>query len=149
MRPKILPVPRRLLPQRVDASGSGPSLAIDCVGAELYEFRRCFPVAASTDWASAKSLAIDAGAVATKASNFIVAVVPVIPLATLQSAGYHSGQEMFYREFFPPVDLSQAVERYWYLEAMAAGPQRIFPDGHTELVVHLGDGMKGRSESVV
>ena len=47
------------------------------------------------------------------------------------------------------MDLSHSVERYWFLEAIAAGRQRVFPDGHAELVVNLGDCMQGQSDCLL
>ncbi len=45
---------------------------------------------------------------------------------------------MRYAEFRPAPDLSSHVDRYWLLSGCGSGGP-ILPDGHPELVVHLGD----------
>ncbi|MBY0507614.1 MAG: helix-turn-helix domain-containing protein [Bryobacteraceae bacterium] len=56
---------------------------------------------------------------------------------------------MRYREFAPSPALACVVERYWYFAGAAEGPQRVFPDGHAELVFHLGDGVRGQARTLL
>lgn len=56
---------------------------------------------------------------------------------------------MRYLEYPPAPDLARIVERYWVLEAASTGVQRIFPDGHAELVFHLGDRVRGQADTLL
>ncbi|MDZ4802800.1 MAG: helix-turn-helix transcriptional regulator [Bryobacteraceae bacterium] len=46
---------------------------------------------------------------------------------------------MRYAEFLPAPDAGVFAERYWCLEGAGGGGGPILPDGHPELVLHLGD----------
>jgi AraC-like DNA-binding protein len=50
---------------------------------------------------------------------------------------------MQYREFAPAADLRHCVDRYWSMQSGAGDELHpVFPDGHCELVAHLGDAMR-------
>ena len=55
---------------------------------------------------------------------------------------------MRYRQFTPAPDLQHAVEHYWLLEGVSQGIERIFPDGHCELAIHLGDRVAGQPNTL-
>ena len=50
---------------------------------------------------------------------------------------------MRYAEYRPSAPLAQWVRCYWVLECAAADvspePERVLPDGCTEIIVHYGD----------
>jgi AraC-like DNA-binding protein len=50
------------------------------------------------------------------------------------------GQAMHYREMFPTGEARRFIDRYWLLETGEDTPrvQRVVPDGHAELILHLG-----------
>ena len=55
---------------------------------------------------------------------------------------------MYFEEFAPAPNLSHAVDRYWFLEGVFHAPERIFPDAHCELAIHLGDPVRDQSASL-
>ena len=56
---------------------------------------------------------------------------------------------MNYFEVAPAADLAHAVERYWFIEGPGDAVQRVFPDGHAELAIHLGNGVQGQSKCLL
>ncbi len=54
-----------------------------------------------------------------------------------------------YFEVTPATDLAHAVERYWFIEGAGDAVQRVFPDGHAELAIHLGDSVQGQSKCLL
>ena len=56
---------------------------------------------------------------------------------------------MNYFEVAPAAHLAHAVERYWFVEGPGDAVQRVFPDGHAELAIHLGNGVKGQSKCLL
>ncbi len=56
---------------------------------------------------------------------------------------------MNYFEVAPAADLAHAVERYWFIEAPGDAVQRVFPDGHAELAIHLENGVQGQSKCLL
>ena len=56
---------------------------------------------------------------------------------------------MNYFEAAPAADLAHAVERYWFIEGPGDAVQRVFPDGHAELAIHLGNGVQGQSKCLL
>lgn len=46
---------------------------------------------------------------------------------------------MNYREFRPRPQLARFIEAFWILEGAGNGPQRIFPDGCSEIILNFGD----------
>ena len=56
---------------------------------------------------------------------------------------------MRYCEYAPARQLAAIVERYWYLDAPVNGVERIFPDGHAELVLHLGGTVHGQASTLL
>ena len=56
---------------------------------------------------------------------------------------------MNYFEVAPAADLAHAVERYWFIEGCGNVVQRVFPDGHAELAIHLGGTVQGQSKCLL
>jgi AraC-like DNA-binding protein len=45
---------------------------------------------------------------------------------------------MDYREYKPAPDLARFVDRYWHLAGVTPNLEPVIPDGHTEMILHLG-----------
>lgn len=56
---------------------------------------------------------------------------------------------MNYFEVAPAADLAHSIERYWFIEGPGDAVQRVFPDGHAELAIHLGNGVQGQSKCLL
>ena len=54
-----------------------------------------------------------------------------------------------YSEVAPAADLAHAVERYWFIESSGDAVQRVYPDGHAELAIHLGNCVQGQSKCLL
>ena len=65
---------------------------------------------------------------------------PVAALALEQIRSVHGNAHMDYQEFAPPAALAGQVACAWRLRDATPpdAPRTIFPDGHCELIVHLG-----------